>query len=174
MIQIIYKTSQFSIPTITITITITITGANDAPMPPLSDKSGNKAITGKNGKTYIIHGAYKGYRTHKKRKGGKPIRDLWSAIKTARHMMDNLSVRWASDRQVMVAFTTKDARTKARANQKWARFLAWSPNDQKVIMKAAKEMFHNKVTATTMVLVKGGRKRRNFSRNTAQFSRRAA
>lgn len=120
-------------------------GADDTPMPPLKEN-------------------------YRKWKRGKKIRDLWLTGK----MLLNLSVRWASDRQVNIALTTKKDRTKALMNQRRARWLAWSPNDQRVIVKAAKEMFHQDVTAVKRVFLDGGTKRRTFSRNTAQFSRRAA
>lgn len=120
-------------------------GADDTPMPPLTP----------------------GY---KKWKRGAKIRNLWLTGK----MLLNLSVRWASDNQVNVALTTKKDRTKALMNQRRARWLAWSPNDQRVIVKAAKEMFHQDVIAVKRLFLDGGRKRRTFRRNTAQFSRRAA
>jgi len=148
-------------------------GADDQPMPPLSDTRSIRVIIGQDSNRRGFFTAWKGYLTQKVRKGGKRIRNLRSANK-GDHMMDNLSVRSASDRDVKIDFTVKRHRIKALKNQERAEFLGWSPNDKKTIMKAARRMFRHEVTATQEVLVHGGRKRRTFTRNTAQFARRAA
>lgn len=120
-------------------------GANDTPMPPLTA----------------------GY---KKWKRGAKIRNLWLSGK----MMLNLSVRWASDRQVLIALTTAKERTKAWSNQQISEWLAWSPDDQRVIMKEAEKIFHYQVKQTGQALINGGRRsRQDFLRDAGLFQRAA-
>jgi hypothetical protein len=155
-------------------------GANDTPMPALAgDRVARISYRDKTGALRTYERRIRSYRTAKAQAGGKPIRDLRSAAKHTRgqHMMDNLSVRWASENQVVIALTTKLARAKALANQKRALWLAWSRRDIAVIMKRAEELFHHQVTQTAAVLHRGGARRRNaqtartsFNRATAEFA----
>jgi len=123
-------------------------GAEDTPMPALTE----------------------GY---KRRKRHSKVRDLWLTGK----MLLNLSVRWASDRQAQTALTSRKGRVKALANQRRARWLSYSPNDQKVVKAEARRLFKNEITQVQLQLIRGGRRRRSgraqFQRNSAQFRRAA-
>jgi len=110
------------------------------------------------------------YRARKAREGARGFRDL----RLTGEMMSNLSVRWASENQAMTAFSTKHARDAMMGNQKiLARkgypsgFLAYSPNDQKTIIKEAETLFKQEVSQVQMVLVRGG----SYRRGRAGFQR---
>ena len=103
-----------------------------------------------------LQGAYRGRKT---REGARPFRDL----RFTGEMMSNLSVRWASENQAMTAFSSAHARTAANRNQVILAkkcygpgFLAYSPKDQKTIIKEAEMLFKAEVMAVREVLMKGG------------------
>jgi len=125
-----------------------------------------------------LKGAYRG---KKIREGARPFRDL----RYTGEMMSNLSVRWASENQARTAFSTAHARTAANRNQAVLAknfydpgFLAYSPKDQKTIVKEAEMLFKAEVGAVRGVLVKGGYYKKGGPRKLSQrydfMGRRAA
>lgn len=156
-------------------------GADDRPMPGLQLPWSEDAVyITKKGKRITYTRKHVGYRAMKAKRGGRPVRDLWGVktpgLKQGPHMMDNLSIRWASATQSKIAFTTRLARKKGLRNQQRARWLAWSPNDQKVVMAKAQKLFKAEVTQVGFLIQNGGRYKRGsgrtFGRNASKFARR--
>jgi hypothetical protein len=64
---------------------------------------------------------------------GKAVRDL----RLTGAMLDNLTVRSASDNRVTAALTSRKARIKALANERIQHWMAFSPSDRRNIMQVA-------------------------------------
>lgn len=94
-------------------------GANDAPMPPLK----------------------RGYAIHKTKLGKGNRRNL--TLTGA--MLDNLTVRSATDREAKISLTKRLERLKALANQQKAPWLGWSPNDARNVTARAAQIFRVEV-----------------------------
>lgn len=112
-------------------------GLEDSPMAPLKRY---RRIVRKNGSVLNL-GPERGYPGRKIRDGKKPIRDL----NFTGAMLDNLSVRSASDKDVRIGFTTKLARQKALANQQREPWLGWSTADAETVQKKAQQVFKSPV-----------------------------
>lgn len=108
---------------------------NDTPMPGLSESYGKR----------------------KRRRFSRDLRDL----RLTGAMLDNLTVRSATENQVRIAFTKALERQKALSNQQRTPWLGWSPNDTREIEDAAQRIFKTEVEAYFREL------KRQFSRRPA-------
>lgn len=113
-------------------------GLEDSPMKPLKRY---RRIVRRDGSALNL-GPDRGYLGRKIKAGKKPIRDL----NFTGAMLDNLSVRSASQNDVRIGFTTKIARQKALANQQREPWLGWSTSDADTVTKKAQQVFKNSVS----------------------------
>jgi hypothetical protein len=90
-----------------------------------------------------------GYAGWKAEHGLRPIRDMWGSGKEGGHMLDNFTVRSASESSVRLAFTQNKARARALSNERRTPFLSWSDSDVAKIMDRAAAMFKEEVSAST-------------------------
>jgi hypothetical protein len=112
-------------------------GLEDSPMRPLKQY---RRIVGRSGKVVNL-GPVRGYPGRKLKAGKRDIRDL----NFTGAMLENLSVRNASENEVRIGFTTKLARQKALANQQREPWLGWSASDSKAVVDKAQQVFKNSV-----------------------------
>ncbi len=112
-------------------------GSDGAPMTPLKASRIETVKTGPKSVSFRRIG----YAAWKAKQGLQPIRDLVGTGAQGGHMWDNFSVRFVTETQVRMAFTAKHQREKAHANEMRSPFLSYAPQDQKVIVDAAREMF---------------------------------
>jgi len=113
-------------------------GSDDAPFPPLSTKTSAVRINGK----FVRQ--RKGYAQWKSAHGLAPIRDMWGIGKGG-HMLDNSTVRFASDSNVKIAFTSRTGRIKALANEQRTPFYSFSGQDTKKIVEFATKLWQGNV-----------------------------
>lgn len=114
-------------------------GSDDAPFPPLSQKTSAIRNRGK----FVRQ--REGYAAWKAAHGLAPIRDLWGDGREGGHMLDNSTVRYADDRTVKIAFTARMARLKALANERRTPFYSFSDADAKKIMDYAAKLWKSNV-----------------------------
>jgi hypothetical protein len=69
----------------------------------------------------------------------KAVRDL----RLTGAMLDNLTVRSASDNRVTAALTSRKARIKALANERIQHWMAFSPSDRRNVMQVAQHLFRS-------------------------------
>jgi hypothetical protein len=62
------------------------------------------------------------------------------------HMLDNFTVRYADENAVRMDITAQWARDRARSNERRSPWFGFSPNDVRVILVAARQMFHMNIT----------------------------
>lgn len=114
-------------------------GSDDAAFPPLSQKT---SAIHNNGK-FVRQRS--GYAAWKSAHGLSPTRDMWGDGKQGGHMLDNSTVRYADDSTVKIAFTARQARIKALANERRTPFYSFSPNDAKAIIDYAAKLWQSNV-----------------------------
>lgn len=120
-------------------------GSNDTPFPPLSGKTSPIKHNGKFARQRI------GYAGWKAAHGLNAVRDMVGTGKEGGHMLDNPSVRLATEDMVRMAFTSRSARSKALANEKRTPFFSFSPSDEAKIMQYAAQMFKAQVQAIRLL-----------------------
>lgn len=131
-------------------------GSNDQPMPPLTASQ----------------------QAFKRRLGLQPIRDLWgpggivvsnrggkkrylrsgtASIRGLRggrgHMLDDLRVNGVSESGVSIDITITASRQKARANERRAAWIGFSPNDRRLILAKFRELFGKQGWDATSILL---------------------
>lgn len=114
-------------------------GSDDSPMPPLKGSNVSVFNARVNGKPTFK--AVSGYAQWKSKHGLQPDRDLVGDGKQGGHMLDNPSVRKASETEVRIAFTSRSARVKALANEKRVPFFSFSDADQTAILAYVSKMW---------------------------------
>lgn len=114
-------------------------GSDDSAMPPLSAKHSAVKAHGKFVRARVPYSQFKSNR------GLQPIRDLVGTGKDGGHMLDNMSVRLATEDLVRIAFTQNKARQKALSNEKKAPWFSFSDNDEKKIVEYARQLFRSAV-----------------------------
>ena len=135
-----YRLGQYALETVKQRITSGV-GVNDAPMPPLSQKTSPIMKRGK----FVRQRT--GYAAWKASHGLKPFRDLVGTGKDGGHMLDNLTIRAVTETMCRMALTSRKARAKAIANERRVPFLAFSPTDQRKIQARAAQIFGAEVIA---------------------------
>jgi hypothetical protein len=149
-------------------------GSDDVPMKPLVEryqrwkqKIGLAPIRDLHGpgKTSYMGRVYEGRKRFEAAAAVRgPNGRLYSTVKTfigfrsaggGAHMLDNLTVRSASESSVRMDITAQWARDRARANEQRAPWFGFSPNDVRTIALAAQQMFKAQVTDLA-VRLKGG------------------
>lgn len=60
-------------------------------------------------------------------------------------MLNNLTIRSATERQVRVAFTKTKERQKALANQRRSEFMPWAQSDSETVFEVARRIFKEEV-----------------------------
>lgn len=75
--------------------------------------------------------------------GGRQVRDL----RLTGSMLNNLTVRSATENQVRIALTRQADRQKALRNQQISPWLGWSPADIQAVEAAARRIFQTEVAA---------------------------
>jgi hypothetical protein len=63
------------------------------------------------------------------------------------HMLDNFTVRSATETSVRLDISAQWARDRARANEQRAPWFGFSPKDIRSVMLAAQQIFHANVTS---------------------------
>jgi len=101
-------------------------GSDDAPMKPLNAR-------------------YAKYKTY----WGQPVRNLRGPGRQGGHMLDNISVRSADSSSVRIDITSRDARTKAAANEKKSPWYGWSPKDASEILEVAQQVARGNIREVT-------------------------
>ena len=119
-------------------------GADGSAMPPLKGKM--YARKRKDGSFGVNRSIYAGW---KAKRGLQPFRDLWGTGKQGGHMLDKFTARPGTATLVRIAFTTRDSRIKALANEKRAPFLGFAPQDVSAIKAKASEIFRSEIRSTT-------------------------
>ena len=114
-------------------------GSDDSPMPALSQKYSAVKSKGKFVRQRVPYALWKAEH------GLQPFRDLSGTGKQGGHMLDNPSVRLATESSVKMAFTSRTARMKAVANEKRTPFFSFSDADEKKIREYAEQLFHAQV-----------------------------
>jgi hypothetical protein len=114
-------------------------GSDDSPMPPLTRKNTPIMRHGKFVRQRVAYANWKG--AH----GLQPFRDLRGTGKEGGHMIDNLTVRSASETEVKIALTKSKQRAKAISNERRTPWCSWSDRDQRAIIDAAVVMFKTNV-----------------------------
>lgn len=90
----------------------------------------------------------RGYKWRKQKAGLSGIRDL-TGLNSTDHMLDNLTVRYASETETRMDFTKTTARVKARANEKLDPWFGWSLMDLTKLGKASALIFGDFVATAT-------------------------
>ena len=116
-------------------------GSDDAQMPPLKLGKVLQFAGRQNGRVQFKNIGYPGW---KAAHGLQPIRDLVGAG-VGGHMLDNPSVRQATETSVKMAFTSRLARQKALTNEKRSPFFSFSDADQRNIIEYAEQLFRAQV-----------------------------
>ena len=75
--------------------------------------------------------------------GGRQIRDL----RLTGSMLNNLTVRSATENSVRIALTRQADRQKALRNQQISPWLGWSPSDIQAVEEAARRVFQTEAAA---------------------------
>jgi len=122
-------------------------GSEDAPMPPLKLGKVLRFDRRENGRAKLKNIGYAGW---KAAHGLQPIRDLVGAG-VGGHMLDNPSVRLATENTVRMAFTSRLARQKAITNEKRSPFFSFSNADQQKIFEYAEKIFETQVAAIRQI-----------------------
>lgn len=143
-------------------------GSDDAAMPPL--KATRRARWSTKQQKWVEYGQAKSYYAERKQRAGlRPIRDLYGmgvgwtgkSLKRGRvrggtsHMLDALRVTSASPTQARIDITTRDARTKARANEQRAPWFGFSGRDVRNLHAAAQRIWKENI-ADFRVRMSGG------------------
>jgi len=113
-------------------------GSQDQPMPPLTPRyrawktkiggSGLRDLRGPGALTYKVQ-----------RKGKTAVRHIGKAASS--HMLDNITVREATESRVRIDITDTFSRIKARANERRAPWFGLSPSDIRNVYAAARQIF---------------------------------
>jgi hypothetical protein len=114
-------------------------GSDDAPFPPLKGSNVRQFAARVNGKATFRSAS--GSAQWKSKHGLQPTRDLVGAGTWGGHMLDNPSVRKASETEVRIAFTSRSARVKALANEQRTPFFSFSEADQRAIVDFVAKMW---------------------------------
>lgn len=132
------KLGEFAINTVKARVARGI-GSDDQMMPALTQKRSG----------VIVHGRFVrqrvSYAEWKSQHGLQPIRDMRGTGADGGNMMDNLTVRSASENRVVMALTSRKARAKAIANERRTPFLSFSAKDEAAILEFARQMFATNV-----------------------------
>lgn len=141
-------------------------GSSDQAMPALKNP-GRKMRWSISQKKQVEYGSSdSGYPAFKRRLGLKPIRDLYgpgglvvsyrtgnkrytrSGTKASRaahggrgHMLDDIRVTYVDEASCKIDISNSASRVKARANEKRAPWIGFSPNDRKTIMAEFRRLF---------------------------------
>lgn len=132
------KLGQFSLQTVKARIARGI-GSDDSPMPPLKHGRGvefDRRVGGR-----AIFRPKIGYAAWKAAHGLQPIRDMQGDGSEGGHMMENFTVRSATDKKFTIAFTKKHQREKAISNERRTPFLSFSDDDERRIVEYARKLF---------------------------------
>lgn len=138
------KLGDFAIETVKARVRAGI-GSDDGQLPLLSAK---KSAVYRDGKFLRQRVAYAEW---KAKHGLKPIRDMVGTGQKGGHMLDNLSVRIATENLMRASFTQNDARKKARANERRTPFLGFSPKDEEKIVEYARQIFKAQVQSIKLL-----------------------
>jgi hypothetical protein len=114
-------------------------GSDDSAMAPLSAKHSAVKVHGKFVRQRVPYSRFKS--NH----GLQPIRDLVGTGEDGGHMLDNISVRLATEDMVRISISARKARKKAQANERRAPWFSFSDNDEKSIVEYAAQLFHSAV-----------------------------
>lgn len=119
-------------------------GSDDAPMPALKSQKAKR--WSKSRQRWVEYGIESkwSYPAQKRKAGGQPIRDL-SGPGVDGHMLDDLSLRSVSAREVRIDITRQTSRMKARVNEIRAPWWGWSPADVTKLVVRARELFGDMV-----------------------------
>lgn len=114
-------------------------GSDDSAFPPLSGKTSPILHRGKFVRQRL------GYAGWKALHGLNAVRDLVGTGKDGGHMLDNPSVRLATEDRVTMSFTSRSARSKALSNERRTPFFSFSAKDEQKILDYAAQMFKAQV-----------------------------
>jgi hypothetical protein len=132
-----------------------------------SDDSQMKALSGKTSPILSPTGRFirqrVPYSQFKSQHGLQPKRDLYGTGVESGHMIDNFTVRSASENSVRMAITARAARVKALANEKRDPALSFSANDERAILAEAARMFKAQVEVLKREAFKSGVRNKRMS-----------
>ena len=132
------KLGQFSLQTVKARVARGV-GSDDSPLPALKHGRGVEFDSSVNGRARFR--PKQGYATWKSGHGLEPIRDMHGDGSQGGHMMDNFTVRTATDRRFTIAFTQRKQRQKALGNERRTPFLSFSADDERRIIEYARNLF---------------------------------
>jgi hypothetical protein len=135
------KLGQFALATVKSRIARGV-GSDDAPMPPLKASKGREFVSRVNGRAQFRQ---RGYAAWKAAHGLQPIRDMRGDGSQGGHMLENLTLRSATDSRAVIAFTQTKQRQKALGNEMRTPFLSFSAEDEKRILAYAQNLFNTAI-----------------------------